>query len=191
MTKLTRLGYLAAGLILAFGFFAAGSPAQASTKASTDAAVQPAFLGSAFALVSLSSGKCVEVEGGSLFDNAPLVQNDCHPDSVNVTDPNQNWLPVSVGGGFFNLRNVRSNLCMDFAAPTLGHNVKHHLCKGDLSERWQIVVSEVPGFLRIISANHSGGHTFCLDNGGTANNGAVSVIWDCQNGNFNQLYRQA
>lgn len=53
------------------------------------------------------------------------------------------------------------------------------------------MVSEVPGFIRVISNNHSGGHNFCLDNGGTGTPGAVSVIWDCQNGNINQLWRQA
>ena len=183
MTRFTRLGRLALALLAVFSFVAVGAPAHADAG--------PFSIGSAFALVSRKSGMCLEVANRSLLDNAPLVQNICQPDSVNVTDPNQNWLPVSVGGGFFNLRNLNSGLCLDFAVPTLGRNVKHHLCGSDLSERWQIQVSEVPGFLRIVSANHSGGHTFCLDNGDTVTAGAVSVIWDCQIGNSNQLWRQA
>lgn len=186
MTRFTRLGRLALALLAVLGFVAVGSPAHAATGAAG-----PFHIGSAFALVSRTSGMCLEVADRSLSDNTALVQNFCSPDSVNVTDANQNWLPVSVGSGFVNLRNLNSGLCMDFAVPTVGRNVKHHVCGSDLSERWQLQVSEVPGFLRVVSANHSGGHTFCLDNGGTANAGAVSVIWDCQVGNLNQLWRQA
>ena len=53
------------------------------------------------------------------------------------------------------------------------------------------MVGEVPGSLRIISADHSDGHNFCLDNDFSLDSGAVSVIWDCQTRNPAQLWRQA
>lgn len=175
---------LLAGVMAVAGFLALGSSAHAA-----DQTVSVRSIGSAFTLINRGTNKCVEVVGGSLSDNAPLVENDC---LANNTDPNQNWLPVSVGGGFYNLRNVNSNLCLDFARPVLTQTVKHHTCGSDLSEKWQLVVSpSVPGYLTVVSANHSGGHTFCLDlRDGNPANGTTVQIYDCLGAVNNQLWRQ-
>lgn len=187
--QVRRLGILAAALAAALGFAVTGAPAQASA-AQSGATVGPQFIGSAFALVNRASGMCLEVAGGSLEDNAPLAQNDCHPNNSNVTDPNQNWLPVSVGSGQVNLHNLQSGQCLDFAAATVGHTVKQHVCGSDLFQKWRITVSEVPGFLRLVSAAN-GGNSLCLDNSGSSASGAISIIWTCETGNSNQLWRQA
>ena len=187
MKRRGMVSVMLAGLMVFAASLAMGGSAHAA-GVPTDV-VQPLNIGAAFTLINRGTNKCAEVAGGSLLDNAPVVENDC---LANNTDPNQNWLPVSVGGGFFNLRNVHSNLCLDFARPVNTQTVKHHVCGGDLSERWQLVVSpNVPGFLTVVSANHSGGHTFCLDlRDGQATNGTTVQIYDCLGAVNNQLWRQ-
>ncbi|MCQ9129269.1 MULTISPECIES: RICIN domain-containing protein [Streptomyces] len=190
VTKPKRLGLLIAASAMACAGLTAtstGASAQANPGAvpAAAASARPLGIGAAFTLINRGTGKCVEVAGGSLEDNSWVVENDC---LANNTVPNQNWLPESVGNGFYRLRNLNTNLCLDFATAVNGQGVKDHVCGNDLYQRWKLSVAPgVPGYLTVVSARAP----FCLDlRDGSASNGTQIQIWQCQVGNNNQLWRQ-
>ncbi|MER5435555.1 RICIN domain-containing protein [Streptomyces sp. NPDC002588] len=192
-----RLGVLIATSAMACaGLIAtsAGASAQANpgTAATAATSVGPLNIGAAFTVINKGSGKCLDVKDQSLLPAAQVWQWTC-----NSTDPNKNWLlePVASAPGYYALRNLRSNLCLDLRAGSEadvvnGTRTQQWDCVPDAisSERWQLKVSSaVPGYFTVVSAVKG----MCLDlSGGSSADGAQVQVWDCLGPVNNQLWRQ-
>jgi hypothetical protein len=171
------IGGLAALAMITLAGLAGATSAAAAQPA---APAKPASIGAAFEFISRGPGKCADVAGASLDDNTAVWSITCQ------NSLSQNWLPEDVGGGWFRMRNLNSNLCLDYARTTNGTTIKQHTCGNDVAQRWQLKFSpQVPGFFSVVS-----GHGLCMDlDGSSPVEGARIQIWTCLN-NTNQLWRQ-
>jgi hypothetical protein len=185
------LGVLVGGLAAAVNVVGGGvaHATQDSTSVNPAGTVRPHSIGAAFTIENKGSHKCLDAE--QQLGPSPVVQWGCSP-----SDPNQNWLMESIPSqpGWFALRNVHNNLCLDLRAgdqnPVVnGTATQTWFCFPDSisTERWQLLpASNAPGFLAFV--NQVQGK--CLDlSGGSTANGARVQMWDCL-GNSNQLWRQ-
>jgi len=175
-----------AGLVLAG---ATGVSTVVGPVAAAQAADPVGLIGSAFTIENKGSHKCLDARQSTL--PGPVYQWACHS-----TDPNQNWLleAVATQPGWFSLRNLNSNLCLDLRAGVNspvgnGTATQQWDCFPDSigTERWQLnVAAGVPGYLTILSQS---GKCLDLDSGSTAD-GAKVQVWDCRGNVDNQLWRQ-
>ncbi len=129
----------------------------------------------AFKVVISSSGKCLDVPGGSLSNEERIVQWDCHGAD------NQRWTPVSPGwGSGFMLVNQGSGKCLDlpYANYQNGTGVQQYNCHGQDNQRFY----RYQGTIRNIQTGK------CLDitNSG-GENGAQLIQYDCHGGSNQQL----
>ncbi|MCZ4096901.1 ricin-type beta-trefoil lectin domain protein [Streptomyces sp. So13.3] len=189
MRKQRAAGLVLAGLIATAAGMAPGGAAQAAGAVKSDARTPgPSSIGAAFALKNKVTDNCLDArqskEPGSVY------QWDC-----DSHDPNQNWLmeQVTSAPGWFSLRNLNSNLCLDLYAGNddevvNGTTIQQYFCYPDSigSERWQVIVS--PNEPRaVIVANQVKGK--CLDTRGKGGNRTQIVVWDC-NGSKSQKWTQ-
>ncbi|MEW9534748.1 lectin, partial [Microbispora sp. NPDC049125] len=121
-------------------------------------------------VVSASSGRCLDVSGGSATNGAQAQIWDCNGQA------NQQWTTTSAT----ELR-VFSNKCLDVngAATADGSTVIIWDCNGQNNQKWRL---NSDGSITAVGANK------CLDvpNNATAN-GTKLVIWTC-NGGANQRW---
>lgn len=87
-----------------------------------------------------------------------------------------NWQVPQGQGLFRELRDARSNLCLDveWGNATNGTNVRLWTCNGDNAQKW--VYDSANGYLRSALGK-------CLDNRGHQHDGGEIVIWDCVDSN--------
>ena len=91
--------------------------------------------GGYFTVVSVHSGKCLDVFGGTsaTADGVRVVQWACHGGT------NQQWRLQDAGGGYVNLIVRHSNKCLDVAgaSTTDGAQLVQWTCNGGTSQQWQ------------------------------------------------------
>lgn len=130
---------------------------------------------------STFSGKCFEVQGGSLDDSAQIVQMSCHAvgkQRFDVTD---------MGGGVYRLLNARSGKAIDIAASSNadGAKVQQYTDNGTGAQRFTFKPTGVTGEYTIVN-QHSGK---CLDVADQSQqDGAKIQQWTCTGG-ANQKFR--
>jgi hypothetical protein len=157
------LGGLSAAAALATGSIGLAGGAEAAPS--------PQNIGTAFMIVSDSTNKCVTPI--STLDNAPLEHHFC------VNSTLQNWSLRSAGNGTFNVINLGSNACLDYATEVQNTQVKQHVCGPDINQRWRFMGNSTPDDYKIMSDNTAHG-SFCLTLN-TQEEGAAIVVRTCQN----------
>jgi endo-1,4-beta-xylanase len=102
-----------------------------------------------YRIISVNSGKALDVCGPSTADGALTQQWDY------VGGTNQKWRFESVGGGYYRLRSQYSNKCLDVAGGSTadGALTQQWSCHDGDNQRWRVIKlgSEV-----VIEAKHSG-----------------------------------
>lgn len=138
--------------LLTFWCTACGAPAPAEEgpAGSTAQALTADAGGSAFALVARHSGKCLDVENGSLANGANIRQWPC-----NGYTP-QSFRLQSASGGYFHLVNVNSGKVADVASASMsnGANVLQWTNTGGTNQQFQLVPTS-NGWFKVV-ARHSG-----------------------------------
>jgi hypothetical protein len=84
--------------------------------------------------VNVKSNKCMGVDRASTSSGANIGQYDCL-----ARAPNQEWIGLTVSGGWLGLGNVKSGLCIRPDGGSTGNDVqlKQFACKStDTSEHW-------------------------------------------------------
>jgi hypothetical protein len=104
--------------------------------------------------------------------------------SCGNNDDNQLWAPQSVGGGYYQLVNRNSGLCMDIrtgGGVLNGMAIQQWTCDVSISsEHWLLQPVDPPsGAYMLIT--QAGGKCLDLSNGSSAN-GAKIQMWDCNSG---------
>lgn len=163
------------------------APAATAGAAAVPGALRPNSIGAAVEFANHNSGKCVDVFNNALQHGAAVREFSCH------NGTNQNWLiePVPSAPGFFALRNVNSNMCLDLNSNDIsdlhnGTTIQQWDCFPDSipSEQWRLATttSGGPNNLNLITAERG----FCLDNNPATGNqflhlatcsGATSQMW--------------
>ncbi|MFE1322897.1 non-reducing end alpha-L-arabinofuranosidase family hydrolase [Kitasatospora phosalacinea] len=130
----------------------------------------PAQAASTGALKSVSSGRCLDVSGGSQTDGALLQIYDCW------NGTNQQWTLTSA-----NQLTVYGNKCLDVPnhATTAGTRVQIWACSGGANQQWRV---NADGSVVGVESG------LCLDvTGGATANGTAVELWTC-NGRSNQQW---
>jgi hypothetical protein len=134
-----------------------------------------------YLIKSTFSGKCFEIEDGSLDDSAQIVQMSCHAvgrQRFNIKD---------MGGGAYRMLNQRSGKAIDIAAASNadGAKVQQYTDNGTGAQRFSFVPTGVTGEYTIVN-QHSGK---CLDVADKSQqDGAKIQQWACTGG-ANQKFR--
>ncbi|UWP80600.1 RICIN domain-containing protein [Dactylosporangium fulvum] len=86
-----------------------------------------------FLFVNAKDNRCLDVNGGSKDNGAPIVQWDCH------SAPNQQWRLQRDGDGF-RFVSVNSGRCIgvDSGNPNPGAAVRQWDCDNSANQRWQV-----------------------------------------------------
>ncbi len=171
------------------GLSMAVAPAAANASATSGGAT-PHNIGAAVEFQNLSNGACVDVANGALQHGAPVVGASCH------NGTNQNWLiePVISAPGFFALRNVNSNMCLDLhtgdvAGVHPGTLIQQWDCFPDSigSEQWRLQFdnSGGPGALNLVTAVKG----LCLDTDPNTGSSVLHIA-TCTAGSRSQMWRE-
>jgi len=139
----------------------------------------PLASGAFYTLSARHSGQCLDVQGASPADGAPVIQWPCHGNG------NQTWQLVAADGAFFRLVAQHSGKCLDVAGASLadGARVIQWTCHGLDNQLWRI------------DARGDGSHTLiakgsgkCLDVfGASLAGGSELILWTCH-GQANQSW---
>jgi len=183
MLKSCLVGAALVGLSLAV----APSAANAST---TSGGATPHSIGAAVEFQNLNSGGCVDVVRGSLQHGALVTEFSCH------NGANQNWLiePVISAPGFFALRNLNSNMCLDLRTGDVagvhpGTLIQQWDCFPDNigSEQWRLQFdnSGGPGALNLVTAVKG----LCLDTDPNTGSSVLHIA-TCSAGSPSQMWRE-
>ena len=122
-------------------------------------------------LVVQSSGKCLDVGGGSTTDGAAVVQYTCG------SQLNQQFTVSDQGNGYVRLINRNSGKCLDVAGGSTadGAAVVQYTCGSQLNQQWAL--TDAGSGLRQVVSRSSGK---CLDiQGGSSADGAPTIQWTC------------
>ncbi len=140
------------GLCFTAGAFAVGCmtedhPGEIESSASSAIVLD---VNAAYTIVGVQSGKCVGVVGESTSSEAALELETCRGIA------SQRFQPEPTGGGFFQLRNELSGLCLDVShvQQADGAPVIQFLCKGSLNQQWSF--ADVGAGAERITVRHSG-----------------------------------
>lgn len=136
-------------------------------------------------LVSLESGKCLNVEGASYHDGARVIQWDC------ADTPNSHWRfePVPGHPDYFRIHAGNSDKCLNVEGGSIvnGARLIQWPCTGNNNENWRAVDYE--GYKFKLQAEHSGR---CLNVEGASHaNGAQVIQWDCVNTKNNRWWQKS
>jgi len=133
-------------------------------------------------VLSLGSGKCLDLERGSTSDGPVVIQFDCHEGA------NQRWSFVDTGGGGYRIVSQLSNKCIgiDRAGPGSSGAIVQSTCGAGASEQlWRLVGGGGGYFIKAIASG------LCLDVPGASTiSGAKLVAWRCTE-KENQAWRLA
>jgi GH25 family lysozyme M1 (1,4-beta-N-acetylmuramidase) len=131
-------------------------------------------------LVSLNSGKCLDVSGADTSDGAAVIQYTCHGGS------NQQLQIRRLSNGYQELTFVHSGKCLDVPAFATGDGVEliQWTCNGGTNQQWSAAFRDDSSYERIVN-RHS---QKCLDVPAFATDDGVELIqWTC-NGGTNQQW---
>jgi len=121
-----------------------------------------------YRIVSLQTGRCLDVSGAFKENGAAVVQWDCNGGD------NQLWDFVHLGEGIYNIKAVHSGMCLDVseASQADGAAIIQWECNGQGNQRWKLVGGEEAAAL---VSQHSGKPLRVL--GDSPSNGAPAVQW--------------
>jgi hypothetical protein len=145
-------------------------PAVVSMTAAVPAHADGGFV----TLTNFGSGKCAGVnpQDNYFANGARVQQQTCNE------QPEQNWLRIGVGDGYYKLVNQRSGQCMDVRNGQDANRVQvqQWTCTNTRGMKWRITRQGVNGSDRVTS--QIGGR--CLDvDGGSLADGAKIQIYAC------------
>lgn len=103
-----------------------------------------------YRISSQNSGKCLDVEYGSVNNGANLMQHSCHDGS------NQKFRFSPLGNGYYNIIAGNSGKCLDVANASLATNARimQYDCHSGTNQQW--VLNTDPSGNIFIRARHSG-----------------------------------
>jgi hypothetical protein len=133
---------------------------------------QPALsAGDDFFLVAKHSGKCAQVNGGSLDNGASISQWDC------VAQANVVWQKVDVGDGYFYLKAKHSGKCaqVNGASHVNGAHVTQWDCLDQRNVKWR---ARFAGGVYVYLENMESGKCMQVDAASRDNRANISQ-WDC------------
>jgi hypothetical protein len=135
-------------------------------------------------LKNQSSGKCLDVVGGSVDDGAQIRQFTCNGGS------SEQWLliPDEQTPGYVQVVNIHSAKCLDVPDASVddGVTVQQFICNDGTNQRWRFVPDD-QGNLEVINLNSGK----CLDvPNGSPVGGALIQQFRCHGGP-NQLWQRA
>lgn len=124
----------------------------ASPKTLTCAAPDPppAPTAGVYRIAARHSGKCIDVGGASLDDQAAVIQWDCHGGA------NQRWRLDPIGDGYYRITAGHSGKLLDVAGESVSDAapITQHGAHGGVSQQWRLdPVGD--GYYRV-TARHSG-----------------------------------
>ncbi|WP_454341974.1 RICIN domain-containing protein [Streptomyces canus] len=95
----------------------------------------PTAVGSNYRLVSVNSGKCLQISGASTADGAVAVQSTC------TGAPHQLWTRTAVIGGYVTFTNVNSDKCLEVAGASTANGVPldQAACTSGVNQQWMVV----------------------------------------------------
>ncbi|WP_030458726.1 RICIN domain-containing protein [Kitasatospora sp. NRRL B-11411] len=121
-------------------------------------------------LGAVGSGKCLDLDGGSITDGAAAIQYGCG------SQFNQQFTLTDQGGGYLRLVNRNSGKCLDVSGGSTadGAGIVQWTCNGQPNQ--QFTLTGTTGHQQIVS--RSSGK--CLDiSGGSTADGARVIQWTC------------
>lgn len=135
--------------------------------------------GQTYSIVSKSSGKVIDVAGGSLLQGADVLQWDNH------NAANQRWIVTSLSGGSYSIINVNSNMSLDLegGGTNNGANVLQWGWNNGNNQKWNLQ-PDGNGYYTIVSV--ASGKAIDIEAGSTANGGNI-IQWTI-NGQDNQKW---
>jgi hypothetical protein len=165
---------LSAGLAMAF---AVGCSSDDSSRFEAESAEQPISVGTTYTLVGFPSNKCVQF--ATTADLAEAQISTCDGST------RQQWRFESMGSGYYRVRNVASNKCLDVegASTAIGARIVQWPCTTANNQQWQVI--ESTGIARLV-ARHSG-HAADVSGGGTAN--GTRLVQSTNTGAISQQFR--
>ena len=160
--RLAGIGILTALATLALGPVAAASPDDASES------------NVGYLIVAQHSSKCMDVEGGSTADGAPIIQWQCHG------GPNQRWTFKQVGDNRWLIISDNSEKCLDVprSSQERGTQLIQYRCHGGANQQFAFYDAG-DGWLYIVAVVSNQ----CVDvQGGSTANGTPVIQWPCHGG---------
>ena len=142
----------------------------------------PSVLRNGFKLVSVNSGKCLDVSGASSGNGANVQQWEC----LSAAQTNQVWMLIPMGDAF-QLVAQHSDKCLDVSGVSTadGANIHQWQCIGASQTNQLWTLSRSGGTYQVL-AKHTGK---CLDvAGASTSNGGNVHQWSCHGGT-NQQWR--
>ncbi|MCU1493289.1 MAG: Ricin lectin [Acidimicrobiaceae bacterium] len=169
------------------GSFSYTLPAQATVTFTGTVASAPVLSstpssGTAYEIVSRTSGKPIGVSGASISNGGAVVGY------TNDGDPDQEWMVKSAGSGYYNIVNVNSLMALDDTGGSIsnGTQMQQYAISGtgDNNQQWQIT-SAGGGYYTITS--RTSGLDLDLTNGALADGTAIQQ-WSASSGDANQQW---
>jgi hypothetical protein len=137
-----------------------------------------------YQIIARHSGKCLEVDGGAVWNLAPVVQRDCNGAT------NQQWTFFDVGAGYYKIIAKHSGKALDvFGGVFSAVNdviVEQNEYNGSTNQMWY-VRPLTDGYYQI-TARHSNKSLDIDTRPGAMTNGARAQQWDYWGG-WNQQFR--
>lgn len=143
-----------------------------------DSSTQSFVHGQVYHIQSQRSGKFFDLSAWGQHNGNNLQQWDFHGGT------NQRVQAISHGDGWFTLKFLHSNRCVDGGSGSLNHNLYQWDCHMGNNQRFKPL--PLPGGLVLLQMNHG---ARCVDQEGHSHNGGNVKLWDCSGGNINQQFR--
>jgi hypothetical protein len=153
------------------------TPRQATIENSSIPAGPHFSIGARFQLIADHSGKCLDIGGGNMADDAAAVQWDC----LGANQLNQHWRLIPVGADQVQIAAGHSNKCLEVRGGSTANGtfVVQMPCSDTPPSRqlWRLIRDGINNIVGVRPSHTTGK---CLDVGGVSpHNGAVVVQWDC------------
>jgi Ricin-type beta-trefoil lectin domain len=115
-------------------------------------------------LRNYGNGLCIQPEGNSGAEGAPIVQVPCDRFTTGSHNPFQEWsaLPQDPSGGVFYVQNHGSGFCLEVDSRANGAEIRQWECNWISNVDWSAGTTPVPGTL-VLESRISGSRGFCLD----------------------------
>lgn len=136
-----------------------------------------------YQLIAQHSGRCLDVAGSSMGDNAYVQQWDCNGKS------NQLWRISSADLGYYTIVSQSSSKCLDVSINPKGAGaiVQQYTCNGAQNQQFRFVAA--PGSIANVYQMVVRHSNMCLEaNNASMENGSVVQQNNCVTGSRSQLW---
>lgn len=131
------------------------------------------------AVVNYGNGLCIQPEGNSNSNGAPIVQVPCEELTTGRYNPYQDWSFVPQGDGVFHVQNRGSGWCLHANRRASHAEITQWECSWISNVDWSIRNSPVPGTFALESLI-SGSGGLCLNiPGGSGGPGLPLWLYEC------------